>query len=113
MDRKKRERLKVAGWSVGDAADFLELAPEEREYVELKIALAWGLREKREEEGLTQAEVARQVGSSQSRVARMEAGDSSVTVDLLVRSLLKLGADRSDVAGLIRRKRTNRRTEVV
>lgn len=109
MDRKKRKRLKEAGWSVGDAADFLELAPEEREYVDLKLALARGLREKREEEGLTQVEVARQVGSSQSRVARMEAGDGSVSVDLLVRSLLKLGADRSDVAGLIRQNRAGRR----
>ena len=38
------------------------------------------------------------VGSSQSRVAKMEAADASVSVDLLIRSLLKLGAARKDLA---------------
>ena len=104
MDPKKRKRLKDAGWSVGDAADFLELTSEEREYVELKLALARGLRMQREAQGLTQGEVAQRVGSSQSRVAKMEAGDRSVSVDLLVRSLLKLGATRSEVANLMRRR---------
>lgn len=106
MDAKKRKRLKDSGWSVGDASDFLELTPEEREYVELKLALARGLRVQREAQDLTQAEVAQRVGSSQSRVAKMEAGDPSVSVDLLVRSLLKLGASRSDVADLMRRRRS-------
>lgn len=105
MDAKKRKRLKEAGWSVGDASDFLKLTPEEREYLELKLALARGFRAQREEQGLTQVQVAQRVGSSQSRIAKMEVGDGSVSVDLLVRSLLKLGASRSDVADLLRRRR--------
>ncbi|MEX0833130.1 MAG: helix-turn-helix transcriptional regulator [Actinomycetota bacterium] len=104
MDARKRKRLKKAGWTVGDVSDFLKLTPEEREYVELKLALSRGLRLQREERGLTQAEVADRVGSSQSRVAKMELGDGSVSVDLLVRTLLKLGANRSDVADLLRRR---------
>ena len=105
MDAKKRERLGASGWRVGDTAEFLGLSPEETEFIELKLALAEGLRDERESQGLTQADVAQRVGSSQSRVAKMEAADSTVSVDLIVRSLFKLGANRSDVARLMRRKR--------
>jgi predicted XRE-type DNA-binding protein len=108
MDAKKKQRLEADGWRVGDTADFLGLSPEEAEFVELKLALAEGLRDERQSQGLTQADVAERVGSSQSRVAKMEAGDASVSVDLLVRSLFKLGAKRSDVARLMRRKRKAR-----
>jgi len=76
--------------------------PAEAEFIELKLALARGLRARREEKGLTQQEVARRTESSQSRVAKMEAADSSVTVDLLIRALLSLGASRSEVARLVR-----------
>ena len=102
MDEEKRRRLESAGWSVGDVSDFLDLSPAEAEFIELKLALARGLRARREENGLTQREVALRTGSSQSRVAKMEAADSSVTVDLLIRALLSLGASRSEVARLVR-----------
>lgn len=105
MDAKKKTKLEAAGWSAGDAADFLELTTEEQEFIETKLALAEGLRRGRENQGLTQSEVAERVGSSQSRVAKMEAADSSVSLDLLVRSLFKLGARRSDVARLVRSER--------
>jgi transcriptional regulator with XRE-family HTH domain len=39
---------------------------------------------------MTQVAVAKKIKSSQSRVAKMEAGDPSVSIDLLVRSLLAL-----------------------
>jgi len=105
MDEQKKRRLEKAGWRVGDAADFLELSPEEAEFVELKLALAQGLREQREKRGLTQEQLAREVGSSQSRVAKMEAADPSVSIDLLVRSLLKLGASRAEVGRVVARRR--------
>jgi DNA-binding XRE family transcriptional regulator len=105
MDENKRKRLEKAGWNVGVTADFLELSPEEAEFVEFKLALARGLREERERKGLTQEELAREVGSSQSRVAKMEAADPSVSVDLIVRSLFKLGASRADVARVVRSRR--------
>ncbi|HUR81923.1 MAG TPA: helix-turn-helix transcriptional regulator [Thermoanaerobaculia bacterium] len=95
-----------AGWRVGDARDFLELSDGEAEFVEIKLALARRLRELREEHNWTQAEVARRVGSSQSRVAKMEAADATVSVDLLVRSLLAVGANRRElgrVVGAIKR----------
>lgn len=101
MDKTKKCRLEAAGWKVGDAADFLELTAEEAAFVELKLALALYLRDLRAQRGWTQAQVARQLGSSQSRVAKMEAGDSSVSVDLLVKSLLALGASRKEVGQVI------------
>ena len=103
MDNAKRERLAAAGWRSGDAADFLELSAEEAAFVELKLALADYLRDLRARNGWTQAQVARRLGSSQSRVAKMEAADATVSLDLLVKSLLSLGASRSEVGSVIAR----------
>lgn len=105
MKAEKRRKLENAGWRVGDAADFLQLRPSEAEFVEIKLALARRLRELREEHNWTQAEVARRVGSSQSRVAKMEAADRSVSVDLLMRSLLAVGADRRDLGRVLSSRR--------
>ena len=93
MKTSKRKRLEAAGWRVGSAAEFLALDAVESALVELKVALGRRLRRRRAERGLTQAEAARRIGSSQSRVAKMEAADASVSIDLLVRSLLALGAN--------------------
>ena len=101
MRNAKKKRLEAAGWRVGSAADFLDLTPEEAEFLELKLALARALRALRERHGWTQVEVARRLASSQSRMAKMEAADASVTLDLIVRALLVLGASRKDVARII------------
>lgn len=103
MDKVKKRRLEAAGWRVGDAADFLELTAEESAFIELKLALADYLRDIRVQHGWTQTYVARALGSSQSRVAKMEAADESVSVDLLVKSLLMLGASRKQVGQVIAR----------
>ena len=103
MEKTKQHRLKRAGWRTGEAVDFLELSPEEAAFVELKLALADYLRELRTRNSWTQSQVARRLGSSQSRVAKMEAADTSVSIDLLVKSLLALGASRSDVGSVIAR----------
>ena len=101
MRNDKRRRLERAGWTVGDVGDFLKLSADERRFIETKLALAAGLRRWREHLDLTQAEVARRFGSSQSRVAKMEAADQTVSTDLLLRSLFRLGASRRDVARLV------------
>jgi predicted XRE-type DNA-binding protein len=103
MDKAKQVRLAAAGWRSGDAADFLELTEEEAAFVELKLALAEYLRELRTNNSWTQAQVARRLGSSQSRVAKMEAADPSVSLDLLVKSLLAPGASRGEVGAVIAR----------
>ena len=104
MRSEQRKRLERAGWTVGDASTFLELSADERRFIETKLALAAGLRQRREHLGLTQTEVARRFGSSQSRVAKMEAADLAVSMDLMLRSLFRLGASRQDVARLLAQK---------
>lgn len=101
MEESKRKRLEDAGWSVGSAQDFLGLSDEEAAFVELKLALSESLRERRAEQGITQTELAHRIGSSQSRVAKMEASDPSVSLDLLVRGLLATGATPRDIATAI------------
>jgi len=98
MDKADKGALEAKGWKTGDARDFLALSDAEAAFIDMKLALAADLRARRLERHLNQTQVARILGSSQSRVAKMEAADSSVTVDLLIRSLLKLGAERRDVA---------------
>ena len=98
MKATKRAKLQAAGWTIGDATDFLRLSPAEAAYVELKLSLSLLLRHWRSTRKLTQTELARRLGSSQSRVAKMEAGDPTVSADLLLRSLLALGASRKDIA---------------
>lgn len=101
MDERKKRRLEEAGWAVEGAEDFLGLSEEEAAYVAMKLALSRALRERRMDLGLTQASVAKRLGSSQSRVAKMEASDAAVSVDLLVRGLLACGATRREIASVI------------
>jgi DNA-binding XRE family transcriptional regulator len=101
MRDEKRKRLGAKGWKVGSVKDFLNLSPEGSAYIELRLKLADGLREHRRRRHLTQVQLARMVRSSQSRVAKMEAGDPSVTLDLLIRSLLALGASDRELARII------------
>ena len=105
MRRLKKKRLESAGWVVGDSAQFLQLSVEENRFIELKLALATGVRELRARR-LTQTALARRLGSSQSRVAKMEAADRSVSLDLIMRSLLTIGATATDIAKWIKRTGT-------
>ena len=97
----KRRKLTSRGWKLGDAADFLGLTPEEEALIELRLKLAEGLKDRRLRKRLTQIDLAKAVNSSQSRVAKMEAGDPTVSIDLLVRSLIALGASNRDLAKII------------
>jgi predicted XRE-type DNA-binding protein len=106
--KDRRRRLERAGWKIGDAAEFLQLSDEDRRFIETKLALAAGLRRWREQLGLTQTDVAERIGSSQSRVAKMEVADRTVSTDLLLRSLFRLGANRRDVARLLSDTRRSR-----
>ena len=104
MKTTKRKKLTAAGWKVGSTADFLDLTPEESAYIEMRLKLADGLKRRRKQSRLTQVEAAKLLRSSQSRIAKMEAGDPSVSLDLLVKSHLALGSTPSDVAEIIKSK---------
>jgi predicted XRE-type DNA-binding protein len=91
MEKRKKERLLAAGWKISTAAEFLDLSPEEEALVEARIALTRRIRSVREQRGMTQVQVARLIGSSQSRVAKMEAADRTVSIDMMMRTLFRLG----------------------
>ena len=101
MRSAKRKRLEAKGWKVGTPSEFLKLSPEETAYIELKLTLSRNLQKYRQEKKLTQQGLARLLRSSQSRIAKMEAGDPSVSLDLLVRSLLVLGASKKILAQML------------
>jgi hypothetical protein len=97
MDKRKQRRLEARGWRVGSAPEFLGLSAEEAALVEMKLRLSGALKARRTALRLSQVTLAKRLGSSQSRVAKMEAGDRSVSIDLLMKALLALGASPTDV----------------
>jgi predicted XRE-type DNA-binding protein len=101
MNKESKHRLKSAGWKIGGAKEFLGLSEEEAAIVELKLALADAVKEKRHQRKMTQEKAGQLLGTSQSRIAKMESADRSVTIDLLVRSLLRMGASRKELASYI------------
>ena len=105
MREEKRKRLEAKGWKVGSVQEFLGLSNEEAAYIELKLRLAASLREFRRRRRLTQADLAKLLKSSQSRVAKMETGDPSVSLDLLIRSLLALGTSSLELSRIISTRR--------
>jgi predicted XRE-type DNA-binding protein len=101
MEPTKRHKLEAAGWKVGTVAEFLELTPEEEAIIEIRLSLSKSLKQLRKQQELSQQKLAENINSSQSRVAKMEASDPSVSIDLLIKSLLALGATRKDIATAI------------
>ena len=97
MRREEREALEAAGWTFGDAEDFLDLTPEERQLVELRLAVSSAFRKRRLSQRLTQKETAKKLGTSQPRVAKIEAAAQDVTLDLMFRGLITLGGTIKDV----------------
>lgn len=93
LDLKKLPK----GWKVGTVAEFLELSPEESEMIELRLVLSRTVKARRVAAGLTQSAFARKIKSSQSRVAKIEAGDPSVAINLLVKSLIATGASAKEI----------------
>ena len=109
MDNRKKKRLEAAGWRAGTAREFLELSEDEEALVEMKLAMSDFVRTRRTKMQLTQQNLAKRLNSSQSRVAKIESGDPSVSLDLLMRAAFAVGASRSDVARAVApRKRAAR-----
>jgi len=101
MNSTKRKRLEANGWRISSAKEFLGLSEQENAYIELKLTLGENLKKRRLQKKLTQVELAKLLRSNQSRIAKMESGDPSVSIDLLVKSLLALGTTKQDIAGII------------
>ena len=101
MKASKQKKLEKAGWKVGSTEEFLGLSPEESAYVEMKLALCNSVRRMRIKKRLSQVEFAKKIASSQSRIAKIEAGDPSVSIDLVMKSLFALGFSKKEVARVI------------
>jgi ribosome-binding protein aMBF1 (putative translation factor) len=104
MRQGKRKKLEAKGWRIGTPRDFLGMSDEKEAYVNLRLKLAEGLKARRQAHGVTQVGLAQAIKSSQSRVAKMEAGDPTVSLDLLVKSLFALGASSRELAAIITRR---------
>ena len=83
--------LENAGWKTGDAADFLEMSEEERQILEIRVQLAGAIRAMREEQEISQKELAKRLNSTQPRVARIEIAASDVSIDQLCRAFVAVG----------------------
>ena len=103
MRTSKRKKLEAKVWRIGTPKDFLGMSDEEEAYVNLRLKLAEGLKARRQARGITQVDLAQSIKSSQSRVAKMESGDRTVSLDLLVNSLLTLGTSNRELATIITR----------
>jgi DNA-binding XRE family transcriptional regulator len=101
MNKEKQKKLEKNGWKFGSTKEFLNLSDKESAYLELKIKLSSNLRKLRKEQNITQIELAKILKSSQSSVAKIETGDPSVSLDLIIRSLLALGTSKKDNAKTI------------
>ncbi len=106
MRESKRKKPAAKRREIGSAREFLGSSPGATAYIELRLTLADGLKKRREWLSMTQTQLAQTVGSSQSRIAKMEAGDPTVSVDLLFKSLLALGTSGRELAAMIRRSPT-------
>lgn len=101
MNKSLQERREAKGWRFGTIEEFLDLPAGDAAYVEVKLALSQQVRAYRQTKQLTQLQMAQLLGSSQSRVAKMENGDASVSLDLLIRALLALGVTRKELGRMI------------
>lgn len=97
MNTAKLKRLHAAGWKTGSAESFLGLSDEEAMLVDLKLSLVDAVRQFRQKRGLSQIDLAQRMGSSQSRVAKLETGDPSVSLDLIVRAFFASGGTRQEL----------------
>jgi ribosome-binding protein aMBF1 (putative translation factor) len=104
MLQSKRKKLEAKGWKLGSTTELLGLSREEARFIELRLKLAEGLKARRQASGMSQVNLAKALKSSQSRVAKMEAGDPTVSIDLLVKSILMLGASNRELAAIIARR---------
>jgi len=101
MNTATRKRLEAAGWRVAAEVEFLKLTPQQVALIEMKLALRDALKLQRARKRISQTELARRIASSQSRIAKLEAGDSGATLDLMIKALLAAGATRAQVGRAI------------
>lgn len=101
MEKKRKQQLEEKGFRVGSAADFLELTPEEEAYIDIRLDISNMVQSQRGKRGWTQDQLARAIGSSQSRIAKLEGGDPGISMDLMIKALLRLGTSKKQIGKLL------------
>lgn len=101
MNKQDKKKLEKKGFRVGSAAEFLNLSPEEEAYIEIRLSVSNMVKDQRIKRGWTQKQLARVMGSSQSRIAKLEAGDSGTSLDLMIKALLRLGISKEEIGKLL------------
>jgi ribosome-binding protein aMBF1 (putative translation factor) len=101
MDKKRKQQLEEKGFRVGSTADFLELSPEEETYIDIRLDISNLVKSQRAKRGWTQEQLARAIGSSQSRIAKLEGGDPGISMDLMIKALLRLGTSKKQIGKLL------------
>lgn len=97
LTKEQIERIEVKGFSVTNVKDFLNLTPEDELIIEIRLALTALFVDRRKELGISQTTIAKRIGSSQSRIAKVENNDPSVSTDLLIKALAATGATIIDI----------------
>lgn len=104
MNKAQKERFERAGWKVGTASDLLGMTEAEEALVEAKLKLGAVVRTLRQRKHLSQAALAKLIGSSQPRVAKLENRDPEVSLDLQMKAVFAANpAARRDFQGLIKK----------
>jgi len=101
MEKNKRDKLKEKGYRIGSASDFLKLTSEEEAYIDIRLDISNMVKAQRAKKGWTQEQLARSIGSSQSRIAKLEAGDPGISMDLMIKALLRLGTSKKQIGKLL------------
>ena len=103
---EKRARLQKLGYRVyKDVADWLELTPEERLLLNLRMEVTQAILKFRDALGLTQAQLAAKLGSTQPRIANLELGQRGFSMDFAVKALLAMGGEVTITAKLPKRRK--------
>ncbi|MGM0506570.1 MAG: helix-turn-helix domain-containing protein [Bacteroidota bacterium] len=101
MKENKRRQLEKKGFQVGSTSEFLGLTPEEEAYINIRLDLSSLVKSQRTIKQWTQEQLAREIGSSQSRIAKLESGDAGVSLDLMIKALLQLGTTKKQIGQLL------------
>jgi DNA-binding transcriptional regulator YiaG len=111
MKRAQKEQLEQSGWKVGTASELLGLTEAEEALVEAKLWLGDAVRALRVQKHLSQAGLAKLMGSSQPRVAKLENRDPEVSLDLQMKAVFAASPEaRREFQGLVKKWSMGRRT---